>query len=239
MSAIGTLIGILKGGSEIAVLVEGATSIVTAAMKLAKETKPVIDSIDTDAAAQAAKEVVDEAAKHAAEAAEAAKQAGDAAGNVFTAMVNKVDGSREAVVRTIQSAKDAQSLKKLIHDAKQAVLENATITMSVRDFLKHRKVPMAFDAMDMPGCFAIATYGPVKLGKDLTGYTGIYVGKADRVGKGVELAISKHGNPDVYADVKYRQNVHVFIYNCMPEVLDERYDALIQALEADKSYNEE
>ena len=55
--------------------------------------------------------------------------------------------------------------------------------------------------------------------------------------EGVEAAISKAGNSDVYADVKFKQNVHVYVYNCMPEQLDERYENLLRTFAGDESYN--
>ena len=74
-------------------------------------------------------------------------------------------------------------------------------------------------------------------GKDLADYTGVFVGRADNAAEGVEKAISREGNPDVYADVKFKQNVHVYVYNCLPERIDERYENLLQAFEGEELYN--
>ena len=41
----------------------------------------------------------------------------------------------------------------------------------------------------------------------------------------------------MYADVKYKQNVHVYVYNCLPERMDERYESLLQTFASDESYN--
>ena len=66
---------------------------------------------------------------------------------------------------------------------------------------------------------------------------GAFVSKASNVRMDVQEAISKLGNPDVYADVKYDQNVHVFIYNCLPEDLSDKYLALFELVDVGSSFN--
>ena len=56
----------------------------------------------------------------------------------------------------------------------------------------------------------------------------MFIGKADNAAQGVDLAISREGDPDVYADVKYKQNVHIFVYNCLPEELEGQYASLVE-----------
>ena len=66
-----------------------------------------------------------------------------------------------------------------------------------------------------------------------------FVGKATNVAAGVSKAISRNGDPDVYADVKYKQNVHVYVYNCADERVDERYAALLQVFSDERLYGSE
>ncbi|MDO5709595.1 MAG: hypothetical protein Q4G41_05705, partial [Coriobacteriales bacterium] len=57
------------------------------------------------------------------------------------------------------------------------------------------------------------------------------------VGEGIARTILPTGNSDVYADLKYKQNVWVYVFSCVPDKLDEKYEALVQLLEARESYN--
>ena len=91
--------------------------------------------------------------------------------------------------------------------------------------------------LDLPGCFAMARYGKIELIKDPTSYTGIYVGKDACVGEGIARTIAPTGNADVYADIKYKQNVWVYVFTCPTDKLDEKYDALVQLFAAGESYN--
>jgi len=93
--------------------------------------------------------------------------------------------------------------------------------------------------LDSSGCFVIATYGKFDRGGDPTDYRGIFVGKAECVGDGIAQTIAPSGNADVYADIKYKQNVWVYVFTSVPEKLDEKYEALVELLEARDSYNRE
>ena len=90
--------------------------------------------------------------------------------------------------------------------------------------------------LDAPGCFAIATYGKLDRVTDPTDYRGVFVGRATCVGDGIAAAIVPTGNADVYADIKYRQNVWVYVFSCVEEMLAEKHEALASLLEADESY---
>lgn len=223
----------MKGSKDVEVLIEAAALVVTTASKLMKEAKPILDSIDTDAVAEKLKI----AGKAAAESADKAKAA---AGEASDEVLSKLTVVRDGVVEDLASAKDEKELKKAIKQARQSVLENATTKITVAELRKANEKsedtgigPIS----DMPGCFVIATYKKMDFDKDLTDYTGIFVGRAENAAEGVETAISKKGNPDVYADVKFKQNVHVYVYNCLPERMDERYESLLQTFAGDESYN--
>ena len=223
----------MKGSKDVEVLIEAAALVVATASKLMKEAKPILDSIDTDAVAEKLKI----AGRAAAESADKAKAA---AGEASDEVLSKLAVVRDGVVEDLASAKDEKELKKAIKQARQSVLENATTKITVAELRKANEKsgeagigPIS----DMPGCFVIATYKKMDFDKDLTDYTGIFVGRAENAAEGVEAAMSKKGNPDVYADVKFKQNVHVYVYNCLPDRMDERYEGLLQTFAGDESYN--
>lgn len=225
MSVLASFAKILTSGQAVDII-NKATTIVAAAAKLGKEAKPLLDNIDTTAATQKAREAMDATARAAAN-----------AGSKVSSAAGKLGESYEAAVHAMQVSMDARALKKLVHDAKQSVLQSATASMTVQEFIKRQEGSSVFDAFDMPGCFVLVTYAKHSLKRDIADYQGVYVGKALSMGKAIRHAIGRFGNADVYADVKYGQDVRVLIYSCTAEVMDERFDALMTSLEAETSYN--
>ena len=224
---------VTKGNKDAQAAIDAAALIVTVAAKLMKEAQPILDNIDTDAVAEKLKIATRAAAENAGKVKAAAGEAGD---EVRT----KLADTKDKILESLANTKDEKELKKAIREARQSVLENATTRITITDFKKAKEKseetgigPIG----DMPGCFVIATYRKMDFDKDLTDYTGIFVGRALNAAEGVEAAISKVGNPDVYADVKFKQNVHVYVYNCLPEQLDGRYESLLQTFTGDESYN--
>lgn len=136
-----------------------------------------------------------------------------------------------------------QEMWKAVHDSRRKVLEGATIKLSMKELVekldseKKDNVMASLGVLDLPGCFAIARYGKIELGKDPTSYNGIYVGKDVCVGEGIARTIAPTGNADVYADIKYKQNVWVYVFTCPAAKIDEKYDALVQLFAAGESYN--
>ena len=132
---------------------------------------------------------------------------------------------------------------KAVQDSRRKVLESATIKLSVKQLAeqlasdKESGPIVGLGVLDLPGCFAMARYGKIELIKDPTSYTGIYVGKDACVGEGIARTIAPTGNADVYADIKYKQNVWVYVFTCPTDKLDEKYDALVQLFAAGESYN--
>lgn len=57
------------------------------------------------------------------------------------------------------------------------------------------------------------------------------------VGEGIARTVAPTGNADVYADIKYRQNLMVYVFTCPAEKLDEKHEALVQLFAAGESYN--
>ena len=87
------------------------------------------------------------------------------------------------------------------------------------------------------GCYAIATYDAAVKKDDYGTFRDIYVGKSSNMGASIHADVSGKGNHDVYADVKYKQKVHILLFPCPEDSLDQLEELLITALDADTSYN--
>ena len=241
---------VAKGSSDATALIEAASVVVAAASALMKEAKPMLDELDTDALAVKVREGARTAVENAGKASSAVKEAAGGAtsamggaiaklGNASSGIANNLSDVKDGIVEDLANAKSEKELRRAIKEARQAVLENATTRITVADLQK--AIAKAPDAIvgpisDMPGCFVIATYRKLDFDNDLTDYTGIFVGESKNAYKGVLAALSRAGDPDVYADVKFKQNVHVYVYNCLPEDLDGRYLSLRQTFEDERLY---
>ena len=221
-----------KSGMNIIQVIEAAGAVVEAANILIEQVKPLVGDVDMQAVANGIKAGANGVAKGAGE---AVGGASEKAGALFA----KFGDAKNDFVESLAQAKGEKELKKAIRDARQSVLENSTMTITVADMLKAKEKTggsVVGPINNMPGCFVIATYRKLDFDNDLTDYTGIFVGKADDVSEGVFSAISRAGDPDVYADVKFKQNVHVYVYSCRAEDLDGRFDSLLQTFADDRLY---
>ena len=150
----------------------------------------------------------------------------------------KGEDPEEAAIRKAE----AEAMK-AIAKARQSVLENADLRTSLPKLSESLgtndadKLAKLMGILDSPGVFAIATYGKIDVDRDYTDYKGVFVGKAEVIGDGIADAISRSGNPDVYADVKYGQNVVIYVFSCPADELNYRSKALMEVLGAKESYN--
>ena len=223
--------------------VDTAFKILETAKKLGLDTKVVAP---LEQAANNAKKVVQGAASAAGEKGSAAVDAGGKAiggiAGAAAALASKA-GVKGDHAASREERKAAAELSKAIADARQVLLEGATAKMTYTKLVDalsgESKAAAAVNlgVLDSPGCFVIATYKKIDLDRDLSDYRGVYVGKDVCVGDGIAQAISRAGNPDVYADVKFKQNVVIYVFACAEDKLDEKCAALINVLGARDSYN--
>ena len=204
-----------KNGKNVVKIMEAAGAVVAAANLLAEQAKPMLNVIDTD-------DMVDRLKDGANGVARGAEDAISKAG----AFLAKVGESKDDLIESIASARGERELKRAIKEARQSVLENATVSISAAELLKKTAEAGIGPINTMPGCFVIATYKKLDFDNDLTDYISIFYDRADNVAEGVNKAISREGDADVYADVKYKQNVQLYIYNCLPEELDSLHDSI-------------
>ena len=156
------------------------------------------------------------------------------AASVFASLV-------QAPVNRHAAKKEAQEVVK---EERRSVLESADYTSSYKAYQKMltkggaRKSGVLVELHNTPGCYAVATYPPkLKWDRDLASYTDIYVGMSARAGEGILECCSRQGCADVYADIKYKQNVQIFIFSCGEDELEGLQEELIQELGANESYN--
>lgn len=212
----------ISKGLEAAAKIIGTT---TAVLKAADELKnssqcsAVLESDGARDAAQKAKEALGGVAK----------KVGDATDAVGNAM-EKASEAKGARNDAKMLKKQEKELAKQLKAARQAVLEGASQIVTYKEFSKRQSdldngwVAGPFEG---PGCFVLATYAALDFDKDLTDYLNVYVGKGSLLKDAITLAASRDGDPDVYADVKYKQNVHVYAYPCVEDDIDEKYEALL------------
>lgn len=205
-----------------------AADIIDLARKVAPMVKPLVDNLDADAAA----EKITTGSKTAAEKASKGLGAVESAAHATKdAVANKVD--------ELNSKREDANARKALREARQSLLESAAVTNQLSEFVAAQGTldGSSVSSLNVPGCFVVATYKKRNHDKDLTDYTGIYVGACYDLAQGVLLAASRKGNADVYADYKYRQNMTVFSYPCDKGELDGQRHALEVIFADERCYN--
>lgn len=200
---------VAQNADNVLLIIECAGAVVAAASFLAEQAQPLVENIDLGEALNAPKE----------------------AANKVAGFFGKLGDAKDDFIGGLAEAKSEKDLRKAIKEARQVVLENANASITISDLLKAQEKSDGLDVgpiSTMPGCFVIATYRKLDFDKDLTDYIGLYYGKADNVSEAIAKAISREGDPDVYADVKYKQNVHVYVYYSLPDEMDALYESLSQ-----------
>ena len=204
----------VKGLKTVAQIIGAATTVVGAAGTLKDSVQPVLDSEEGKVVAGKTK-------------------------GAIVGIADKAISAKDSFLDARKVKREERDLAKALKEAQQTVLVNASRSIPMKDYLKLRGNSETAAAVtsaglfDSPGCFAIATYAKF----DLTDYTGVYVGAGPNVGDAIDLACSRAGNPDVYADVKYEQNVLLYVYPCAADKLDTKKSALEDLLQAEQSYN--
>lgn len=166
------------------------------------------------------------------------------------AVVEKTKDSLGQFKKRIMSFKDSheenrnqkkanKEFAKQLEEGRKFVLESASQMVSYKDFKNYQeKEGVAGAALwsglyKGSGCFVIATYPSHVFEKDCTSFENIYIGKGGNLGEAIDAACSRDGDPDVYADVKYKQNVKIFAYSCSEAELVNKYDALLALFQTD------
>lgn len=219
--------GLVTLVSTVSLVVAAASNLVETAKPLASELMAKASNKDADAQKTAESTTASTDTK---------AESGEPSGGPL-ARLAAIGDNIKAGLDEMQSEK---RLMQAVRDARQAVLENATASMQVAEYFKAREKAKgaAFGPIsEMPACYVIATYAKLDFDKDLTDFFGLVVGKAENAAEGIRVATSREGDPDIYADIKYGQNVQLYIFYCLAEDLEERYSDLSQVFDCDERYD--
>lgn len=155
---------------------------------------------------------------------------------------NNVTSAAQGALEARSLSKEDKEALKVRREALRGVLAAASIKVSAADFLASWEGMAAVDPSGMahyletPGCYVILCCKHTVKDDDYSNYTGVYVGSSVNMGRNIRLHLVGLGNPDVYADVKYGQNVYVLAFT-QSEGVDELEKNLKDILGAYDSYN--
>lgn len=210
------------------------------ATKVLKAAATVIDGakqlgVDVDVAAGAVKGAADGAAN-------GARVVADGIGKGFGVAADGVGaavGALGGAVKAVQDSREAAEARKKINAARQSIFESASTAMPLHKFVcqQEKAADVAFNGFDMPGCYLIAKYQKGDHDKNYSDYLGIYVGSSEHMSEDIVSTPTRLGDPDVYADYKYHQNVMLFVFPCELKDLDERRELLLRSFEGSRLYN--
>lgn len=191
--------------------------------------------VDVDAVGGAVKDAAGGAANGARAVVDGIGKGFDAAADGVGAAVGALDGAAKA----FQDSREAAEARKKINTARQSIFESASTVMPLHKFVcqQDKAADAVFNGFDMPGCYLIAKYQKGDHDKNYSDYLGIYVGSSERMSEGIVSTPTRLGDPDVYADYKYHQNVMLFVFPCELKDLDERRELLLRSFEGKRLYN--
>lgn len=232
---------LVPGGKAAAVAgaVAKAAPIAQAAAAQLPKVAPVVAPI--------AKKAADAAAERVPEAVDAgARRVGAAAKGT----ASRVGGALGGASNAVRNAADARAQERARKLARKTLLDGAGIRMSAEKFMENWAMQASLGGaagtasagvtggyLAYSGCYVIITCDGAVHKDDYSRYRELYVGKAENMDASIRADFVGLGNPDVYADVKYKQHVYVLLYPCERENLDALEASLVTALDADASYN--
>lgn len=192
--------------------------------------------VDVDAVGGAVKDAAGGAANGARVVADGIGKGFGAAADGVGAAVGALGGAAKA----FQDSREAAEARKKINAARQSIFEGASTVMPLHKFVcqQDKAADAAFNGFDMPGCYIIAKYQKGDHDKNYSDYLGIYVGSSEHMSEDIVSTPTRQGDPDVYADYKYHQNVMLFVFPCELKDLEERRDLLLRSFDGKRLYND-
>lgn len=191
--------------------------------------------VDVDAVGGVVKDAADGAANGARVVADGIGKGFGAAADGVGAAVGALGGAAKA----FQNSREAAEARKKINAARQSIFEGASTVMPLHKFVcqQGKAADAAFNGFDMPGCYLIAKYQKDDHDKNYSDYLGIYVGSSEHMSDDIVSIPTRLGDPDVYADYKYHQNVMLFVFPCELKDLNERRELLLRSFVGERLYN--
>lgn len=237
--AVNAVIDILEQADKVVPKDGKLAAIVRAAKTVAPYARQVLEIAPAIApAAEQAVAVIREKAP------DAVNDAADKVVSVAKGAGGAVAERGKAMSNAVHDAFESRAQAKARVEARRALLDGAGNKLEVKDFEKtwemQRNLSQGDDSDNVfacCGCYAIASYPTTVKKGNYHKFQGIYVGKSRDIFQSIHDDVIGKGSVDVYADVKYKQHVYVFMYPCVEDKLEELEASLIAALDADESYN--
>lgn len=150
-------------------------------------------------------------------------------------------GSIGGVGQRVKDSRSKKDAEKARATARHALLGTADPKMSLADFVQRRatqaQVEGVGEFLAYPGAYAVLHFNK-KLKRDsYENYDDIYVHASANIGASIMDDIEGRGNADIYADYKYGQDLHLLVFPCAEDDMDELAANIMVALDADCSYN--
>lgn len=209
---------------------------IKAAAKAVRAAAPVV-GVAAQAAPAVAKAVAPTAKKAGHAVAGAAGSAKDkvagAAGYAKEKAADAARSSKVVVADKVASARLKHQERQAQREARQSVLAGAPAFVDASDLLAQAGDGSVFQTtsfLDYPGCYAAVTYGKLPKSKDLAAYQEVQVCFAPDMGASMHADLTGSGDPDVYANVKYKQHVRFYLYPCSAEDAHELLPSLMGVL---------
>lgn len=210
-----------KGLKTTAQIITAVGTVVGAGIELKGIAQPVIDSDEGKAALEKSKDIL-----------QGLKAKTSEAKSSVNGAVGKVATAKAARTQARSVKKEEKELARQLKKARQVVLEGASQVTTYKDLAKRLEqsdgvsAALVAGSYSGSGCFVVTTYSNLDFDNDLTDYLYVYIGKGEVIGEAIMHACSREGDPDLYADTKYKQNVHAYAFPCTIEEMDSKYEAL-------------
>ena len=195
--------------------------------------------VDVDVVGGVVKDAADGAANGARAVVDGIGKGFGAAADGVGAAVGAAVGALGGATKAFQNSREAAEARKKISAARQSIFEGASTVMPLHKFVcqQGKAADAAFNGFDMPGCYLIAKYQKGDHDKNYSDYLGIFVGSSEHMSDDIVSIPTRLGDPDVYADYKYHQNVMLFVFPCELKDLNERRELLLRSFVGERLYN--
>ncbi|MBR3690547.1 MAG: hypothetical protein IKL97_05565 [Eggerthellaceae bacterium] len=174
-----------------------------------------------------------------------AAKGADAAKAVGAVAADFADKAKQTADRAKDGAKvaaEGRAEAKALAEARRELLQCATVQKAASEFMDEWEAASQTglpSPLKVPGHYVVAVYkGSTKM-TPLDKYEDVYVGGSADIGASVRAHLFGSGNPDLYADFKYGQNLVIYAYpdSDFSEGNADATEQFMTALGAKESYN--
>ena len=173
--------------------------------------------------------------------ADAVVKAKENAPDAAKVVLGKAAGAKDSVLKPVRDKKAEMEAAKARKKARRSVIEAAEV-LTIEEFKKRYATYKSLSEgggmgyLEYSGCYVFILAKGLK--RDLADYREVYVGSSlHNMGLAISEELEGKGNPDVYADAKYGQSLHILPYPCVEDKVAALKESLVVALDANVSYN--